>query len=57
MPSRGFAARQAVTRTTESPKRTMTEPCACLASLPVSSVRVFWPMVIHELHKKLRTSK
>ena len=41
MPSRGFAEWQAVTRTTESPKRTMTEPSACLASLPVSSRSVF----------------
>src|SRR6478752_5846382 len=36
MPSRGLAARQAVTRTTESPYRTITAPSACLASLPVS---------------------
>ena len=39
MPSRALAARQAVTSTTESPKRTMTEPPACLASLPVSKLR------------------
>src|SRR5438093_7248414 len=36
MPSRGVAARLAATSTTESPWRTMTEPAACLASLPVS---------------------
>ena len=40
MPSRGLAARQAVTSTTESPYRTMTAPSACLASLPVSMVMV-----------------
>src|SRR6185436_5136457 len=39
MPSRGDGARHAVTRTTESPKRTITEPPACLASLPVSNRR------------------
>jgi hypothetical protein len=32
--------RQAVTSTTESPKRTLTEPPACFASLPVSSESV-----------------
>src|SRR3954471_9170307 len=36
MPSRGDAARLAVTRTTESPWRTTTDPAACFASLPVS---------------------
>src|SRR3954465_3340698 len=36
MPSRGVAARPPVTRTTESPWRTTTEPAACFASLPVS---------------------
>ena len=33
MPSRGLAARQAVTSTTESPKRTMTEPSRLLGEL------------------------
>src|SRR6478672_7414962 len=42
--SRGLAARHAVTSTTESPKRTMTEPSACLASLPVSKERVLEPI-------------
>ncbi len=46
MPSRAFAARQAVTRTTVSPERTMTEPWACLASLPVSRVMVRDPIRI-----------
>src|ERR1700722_2287879 len=46
MPSRGLAARHAVTSTTESPNRTMTEPPACLASLPVSKRSVWWPMRI-----------
>src|SRR6476659_3419203 len=36
MPSRGLAAWQAVTSTIVSPERTMTEPSACFASLPVS---------------------
>src|SRR4030095_11248648 len=44
MPSRGVAARHAVTSTTVSPDRTMTEPSACLASLPVSSVIVRAPI-------------
>ena len=43
MPSRGLAARQAVTSTTVSPERTMTEPSACLASLPVSNLIESWP--------------
>jgi hypothetical protein len=34
--SRGLAAREAATSTIVSPERTITEPCACLASLPVS---------------------
>src|SRR6478736_5297899 len=42
--SRGLAARQAVTSTTESPKRTRTAPSACLASLPVSKERVLEPI-------------
>ena len=37
MPSRGFAAAQAVTRTMVSPERTTTAPSACLASRPVSN--------------------
>src|SRR5687768_9551911 len=45
MPSRALEARHAVTRTTESPNRTMTEPLACLASLPVSNVRRLLLMV------------
>src|SRR5438067_661282 len=44
MPSRGDAARLAVTSTTESPRRTMTEPAACLASLPVS-IRSALPLI------------
>src|SRR5262245_16520728 len=36
MPSRGFCAAQAVTRTTVSPERTRTEPSACFAKRPVS---------------------
>src|ERR687898_2304886 len=36
MPSRGFGDAHAVTNTTESPMRTMTDPSACLAYLPVS---------------------
>src|SRR5262249_29574443 len=44
MPSRAFAARHAVTSTTESPKRTTTAPPACLASLPVSKRRVLPPI-------------
>src|SRR3990167_1858991 len=39
MPSRAFSDAQAVTRTTESPMRTMTEPSACFAYLPVSKER------------------
>src|SRR5688572_4664539 len=39
MPSRGFGDAQAVTRTTDSPMRTMTAPSACLAYLPVSKER------------------
>ena len=46
MPSRGLAARHAVTSTTESPKRTMTEPCGLLGELAGFDLRVFWPMVI-----------
>ena len=42
----GLAEWHAVTSTTESPRRTMTEPCACLASLPVSKRRVFCPTEI-----------
>src|SRR5450631_953336 len=44
MPTRSPAARQAVTSTTESPMRTMTEPAACLASLPVSNLMILSPM-------------
>ena len=43
MPSRGLPERHAVTSTTESPDRTMTEPPACLASLPVSNLMELWP--------------
>ena len=39
MPSRGLPEWQAVTSTIVSPIRTITEPCACLAHLPVSIVR------------------
>src|SRR5687767_601579 len=39
MPSRGFGDAHAVTRTTDSPMRTMTEPSACFAYLPVSKER------------------
>src|SRR3954453_23373655 len=42
MPSRGFAAAQALTRTTASPERTRTEPSACLAIRPVS-MEIFRP--------------
>src|SRR5215212_3363456 len=45
MPSRAFVAWHAVTSTTESPYRTMTEPSACFASLPVSNVSVLSPRV------------
>jgi hypothetical protein len=38
MPSRGLPAWQAVTSTMVSPIRTITEPSACLAHLPVSIV-------------------
>src|SRR6266852_3393856 len=37
MPSRGSGLAVAVARTTLSPMRTTTEPCACLASFPVSN--------------------
>ena len=46
MPSRGFAAAQAVTRTIVSPERTTTAPSACLASRPVSIESVCRPMVM-----------
>src|SRR5678815_4657817 len=46
MPTRGFAAWQAVTITIVSPERTMTAPSACLASLPVSIETVRRPIVI-----------
>src|SRR4051794_11835122 len=36
MPSRGSGLEQAVVRTTLSPMRITTDPCACLASFPVS---------------------
>ncbi len=49
MPSRGLAARHAVTRTTESPDRTTTEPPACLASFPVSMVMVRLPRVMERV--------
>ena len=39
MPSRGFGDAHAVTRTTESPIRTITDPSACFAYLPVSNER------------------
>src|SRR5215216_2528835 len=39
MPSRAFGDAHAVTRTTESPIRTMTDPSACFAYLPVSNER------------------
>src|SRR5688572_13907339 len=39
MPSRGFGDAHAVTRTTESPMRTTTDPSACFAYLPVSKER------------------
>src|ERR1700681_863438 len=45
MPSRALLDRHAVTSTTESPYRTMTEPPACLASLPVSKLSVLSPMM------------
>ena len=45
MPSRGLAAWQAVTSTIVSPMRTMTEPSACLASLPVSMDRVLTDLI------------
>src|SRR5579872_4277875 len=44
MPTRSEEARHAVTRTTESPLRTTTEPPACFASLPVSSLIVLSPI-------------
>src|ERR1700731_3067876 len=40
MPSRGSGLAVAVARTTLSPIRTTTEPCACLANLPVSKEMV-----------------
>src|SRR5438270_5646434 len=39
MPSRGSGEETAEVRTTESPWRTTTAPCACLARRPVSNVR------------------
>ncbi len=38
MPSRGSGLTQAVTRTTVSPRATVIEPLACVASLPVSII-------------------
>src|SRR5262245_51914744 len=49
MPSRGFAACDALTRTMVSPERTTTEPCACLASLPVSIKKVHDPILTSRL--------
>src|SRR5579862_4972205 len=46
MPTRGDAAWHAVTITMVSPERTITEPSACLASLPVSMLIVRAPMVM-----------
>ncbi len=46
MPSRGFAAAHAVTRTIVSPERTTTAPSACLASRPVSIEMVWLPTVM-----------
>src|SRR5678816_2968495 len=43
MPSRGSALATAVARMTLSPMRTTAEPCACLASLPVSNVSFLPP--------------
>jgi hypothetical protein len=43
MPSLGFAAAQAVTRTIVSPERTTTAPSACLARRPVSIEMVCVP--------------
>jgi len=44
MPVRGSGLEVAAARTTFSPKRTMAEPPACLASFPVSMVRRFPPV-------------
>src|SRR5512147_1431769 len=44
MPSRGSWLAVAVPRTTLSAKRTTTEPCACLANLPVSNEMVLPPV-------------
>src|SRR6476620_5981002 len=46
MPSRGFAAAWAVTRTMVSPERTTTAPSACLARRPVSIDSVCRPIVM-----------
>src|SRR6266576_1131997 len=43
MPSRGSGFETAVASTTLSPMRTTPEPCACLASLPVSNLRFLPP--------------
>src|ERR1700726_1462308 len=43
MPSRGSGLAVAVARTTLSPMRTTTEPCACLANFPVSNEMVLPP--------------
>ena len=56
MPSRALAARQAVTSTTESPDRMMTEPPACFASLPVSIWMVLGPIVMSRVCIVSRTT-
>ncbi len=49
MPSRGPFEPPAVTRTIVSPRRTTTEPAACLAHLPVSIEISFPPTMTDSL--------